>query len=65
MVSVVVQVAHPARGQLNRENYNGGIGNIIFSLSSWERDNPVSRNGFVAERSKCLDKSKHTTSILC
>ena len=46
------KVAYPARSQLNKENYNSWIGNIIISLSPWEPDNLVSRNGFVAERSK-------------
>ena len=59
------KVACPARSQLNKENYNSGIGNIIISLSPWEPDNLVSRNGFVAERSKCPDKSKHTIYIPC
>ena len=47
------------RGALHR------TGNIIVFLSPWEPENLVSRDGFVAERSKCPDKSKHTTSILC
>ena len=57
------KVAYPARSQPNKENYDSWIGNIIISLFPWEADNLVSRNGFVAERSKCPDKSKHTTSI--
>ena len=53
------KVAHPARGQLNRESYNSQTGNIIISLSPWEPENLVLRDGLVAERSKCPDKTKY------
>ena len=34
-------------------------GKMIISLSPWEPENLASRDGFVAERSKCPDKRKY------
>ena len=34
-------------------------GKIIITLSPWEPESLVSRDGFVAECSKCPDQSKH------
>ena len=36
----------------------------MISLPPWEPDNLVSRDGFVAGRSKCPDQSRHNFYIM-